>query len=374
LALVLGALAATMALVILMAGPAKAVQQGGPVVLAGIDAEDFGPGGHGPISNYQQLVNDTLSKATNGGSGILVIGGGKVPFDNVTSFWDSIDAGTAESVTYVNGAANIASQDFSSYKMLAVVSDEGQTPFGGLTQAEHDALSARVTDVANFVNSGGGLVGFSSVFPNPYAYIGGLGSVSISNTEYSDITPTPEGAAVGITDALDVCCWHQVFDSYPNFLNVLAHEPISGKAAALGGANVIVEPACTFGEILPPVNDVSNATDAGMSSYKFGSRGVIPAKFQVTCDGDLIDTQAEADAHPMTLTLTKLGSSPDPDAIVENTVTGSANTGDLFRFSGAPDNFYIYNIAVKGLAMGTYQLTISEANGGGSHNEWFTIK
>jgi hypothetical protein len=110
-----------------------------------------------------------------------------------------------------------------------------------------------------------------------------------------------------------------------------------------------------------------------MSAYKYGSRGVIPAKFKATCDNNPIDTQEEADAHPMKLKLTKLGSTPDGDAVVENTETGSANTGDLFRFVDADDH-YIYNVGVKNLAKGTYKLTISEANGGGSHDEWFSIK
>jgi hypothetical protein len=134
----------------------------------------------------------------------------------------------------------------------------------------------------------------------------------------------------------------------------------------------VVSP-CNMGEIAPPVNDVSDADDPGMSAYKFGSRGVIPAKFSAACDGDPIDTQAEADAHPMKLTLIKLGSTPDQDAVVENTVTGSANTGDLFRFDDAADH-YIYNVAVKNLVRGTYKITISEANGGGTHDEWFSVK
>ena len=134
----------------------------------------------------------------------------------------------------------------------------------------------------------------------------------------------------------------------------------------------VVSP-CNIGEIEPPVNNVSSATDQGMSAYKYGSRGVIPAKFKVACDGDPIDTQAEADSHPMKLTLTKLGATPDQDAVVENTVTGSANTGDLFRFDDAADQ-YIYNIGVKNLEKGTYKITISEAHGGATHDEWFSIK
>ena len=126
-------------------------------------------------------------------------------------------------------------------------------------------------------------------------------------------------------------------------------------------------------QIEPPVNDVSSAGDPGMSAYKFGSRGVIPAKFRAACNGDPIDTQAEAEAHPMKLKLTKLGATPDQDAVVENTVTGSANSGDLFRFDDGADH-YIYNIGVKNLASGTYKLTISEVNGGATRDEWFSVK
>lgn len=132
-------------------------------------------------------------------------------------------------------------------------------------------------------------------------------------------------------------------------------------------------PTCTIGEIGRPVNDVSGPNDPGMSAYKFGSRGVIPAKFSAVCDSDPIDTQAEADAHPMKLKLTKLGSTPAEDIVVENTETGSANTGDLFRFDDTADH-YIYNIGVKNLASGTYKITISEANGGAAHDEWFSVK
>ena len=134
-----------------------------------------------------------------------------------------------------------------------------------------------------------------------------------------------------------------------------------------------VSASCSIGEILPPVNDVGSATDEGMSAYKYGSRGVVPAKFRATCDGDPVDTQAEADAHPMTLTLTRLGATSAQDALVEGTQTGSANTGNLFRFDDAADH-YVYNIGVKGLARGNYRITIGEANGGGSHDEWFSIE
>lgn len=150
--------------------------------------------------------------------------------------------------------------------------------------------------------------------------------------------------------------------------------PVALQCDQVAGGHFATSSApCTIGEIKPPVNDVSGATEEGMSSYKRGSRGVIPAKFSAACSGDPIDTQAEADDHPMNLKLTKLASGTASDTVIENTVTGSANTGDLFRFVDADDH-YIYNIGVNNLATGTYRITISEANGGGSHDEWFAIK
>ncbi len=52
---------------------------------------------------------------------------------------------------------------------------------------------------------------------------------------------------------------------------------------------------------------------------------------------------------------------------------GRRQTGDLFRFVDA-DGDYSYNVGLKNLAKGTYKLTISEANSGASHDEWFSIK
>jgi hypothetical protein len=231
--------------------PAPAQGAGGPLVLMGIDAEDCGPGGHGPIGVYESVVNDIMSKTTKPGAGILVIGGGKGE-GGPTAFWDQISTDTGHAVTYVNGEAAIAAADFAPFKMLAVVSDVFNT-CDGLTQAEHNALSARKTTVAAFVNSGGGLLGFSSDFNNPapdagpYDYLTVIGGFSLRSTSYADILPTSDGAAIGITDDLDVCCWHQTFTAFPPFLKVLATHAETGgdgfgEPAALGGAQVIVGP------------------------------------------------------------------------------------------------------------------------------------
>ncbi|MGH2543355.1 MAG: Ig-like domain-containing protein, partial [Ardenticatenaceae bacterium] len=110
-----------------------------------------------------------------------------------------------------------------------------------LTQAENDALGGRRADVAAFVNGGGGLLGFTSDFPNPYPYLADVGTFTFNTgLGYSDITPTPAGLAIGITDALDVCCWHDEYLTFPIFLEVLAVNVDTGNAAAVGGADVFI--------------------------------------------------------------------------------------------------------------------------------------
>lgn len=230
-----------MALFLLPGAPASAAT-GGPVVLMGIDAEDGGVGGHGPIGVYVDVVNSVLGEVSNGGSGILVVGGGKNTSDDVTEFWDAIGGGTSQTVTYVNGDLAIADQSFAGFAMIAIVSSVGETRSGGLTDAESVALNARASDIAGFVNSGGGLFGTSQAeLSAPYGYLGDIGAfTSTVDVSYRNITPTADGTAVGITDALDICCWHDYYDTFPDFLAVLAVDANNDRVAALGGAQVVI--------------------------------------------------------------------------------------------------------------------------------------
>lgn len=228
------------------AAPAAAAA-GGPIILMGIDAEDGGPGAHGPIANYTSITNSVLSNVTNGGSGIVVFGGDTAPCggtSDVQDFWDAIGTATSQTVTYVIGAANVATQSLAGKAVIAVASDVTNTFCGGLTQAEHDALTLRQTDIAAFVNGGGGLIAFTSDFATPYAWIASVGSLTVTTgLNYDNITPTAAGTAIGVTDDLDVFAWHDIYDTYPAFLQVLATEASGGGVAALGGASVIIEPS-----------------------------------------------------------------------------------------------------------------------------------
>lgn len=218
----------------------------GPLVLMGIDAEDGGPGGHGPIAVWENIVGSIINSTTKAGSGVLVIGGGKNITDGVTRYWDTISFDTSIPVTYVNGAAAIATQSFSSFSLLAVSSSIYVTS-GGLTEEENLALNTRKTDIANFVNSGGGLLGFSQGgLTTQYAYLGAIGAFTVTNNLlYGDIAPTAAGLAIGITDALSVNYWHDVYGTFPSFLQILATDNTPsdrgyGRPAAIGGAQVII--------------------------------------------------------------------------------------------------------------------------------------
>ncbi|MDT8325304.1 MAG: T9SS type A sorting domain-containing protein, partial [Bacteroidota bacterium] len=141
---------------------------------------------------------------------------------------------------------------FLGYRMIAVVSDVVNTPSGGLTNAENEALTAKAAAVAAFINGGGGLVGFSSVeLTTPYGYLGSLGTFSFgAPPQQTNITPTTEGLSVGVTNALDGCCWHDSYLTFPGFLDVLAVYPgVTGApAAAIGGQQVIVATNCPYSQ------------------------------------------------------------------------------------------------------------------------------
>ncbi|WP_096271687.1 hypothetical protein [Paucisalibacillus globulus] len=214
---------------------------GGPIVLMGIDAEDYSQGGyHGPISSYATIVSSVLNNVTNDGGGILVIGGGKDRFDDVTRFWNAVSLDINQTVSFANGDG-IANISFSQFALLAIASSITSTPSGGLTQEENKLLVSRKKDIAKFVNTGGGLIGFSQTgLTKPYAYLTNIGKFRVNtNLNYDNITSTPAGRSIGIANSnLDIAIWHDEYVTFPSFLHVLAINNSTGKAAAIGGRSV----------------------------------------------------------------------------------------------------------------------------------------
>lgn len=140
----------------------------------------------------------------------------------------------------------------------------------------------------------------------------------------------------------------------------------------LGYVQVVVA-TCEWGSILPPVNAVGAPDAEELSVWKAGTRGVIPAKFQLSCGSNLIDTQTEAASHPATLSLIKLSNGIGSDSpVTESLETGSANAGNAFRFDDSGD-LYIYNIGVKSLSAGTYKLIITDTASGANRSEYFGL-
>jgi hypothetical protein len=221
----------------------------GPVILMGIDAEDGSPfQGHGDPAIYANVINagilSNIAPPLPIRWGLLVIGGGKSATDDVTFFWNTVGSALGQPVTYVSGAAAIASVPIppTKYAAIVIVSDVFNTPSGGLTQAELDALNARAAAIAAHINSGGGLFALSNCkLSNPYQYLSGVAPITCGIVFQSDVEPTPAGLALGITSTnLDVCCWHDSYLSFPPFLSVLAYYPrVTGQpAAAIGGHQV----------------------------------------------------------------------------------------------------------------------------------------
>jgi hypothetical protein len=104
--------------------------------------------------------------------------------------------------------------------------------------------------------------------------------------------------------------------------------------------------------ILQPINDTRN----GQPTSLFKSGSTIPVKVQVTdCDG----------SYPSNLTLNVsaylIGSNPPTTGVDEAASTVPPTSGTQMRFTGAPDNQYIYNLASKNLAdpTATYNVKVT---------------
>ena len=63
-----------------------------------------------------------------------------------------------------------------------------------------------------------------------------------STGDDENVDVNANGTAAGLSDDLDVCCWHQQFTAWPAFLVPLATYNGSTEVAGLGGAAVVIGP------------------------------------------------------------------------------------------------------------------------------------
>jgi hypothetical protein len=216
----------------------------GPVVLLGIDAEDFNisSGGHGGTDPYVQLIQvGLLNKLSNGWTKALVVGAGKDPNDDVTLFWTKVLDDVGVPYEFVNGKQNILRQGFRGHGIICIANALPQTPYGGLTNEENNALTLRAPEIASFVNGGGGVLGTAQAgLSNPYGYLGPDFFQYNFPAQFQTITPTPAGLSLGITNVFDTCCWHDEYINFPSYFTVLATNDDTGNPCAIGGDQVVL--------------------------------------------------------------------------------------------------------------------------------------
>jgi hypothetical protein len=87
-----------------------------------------------------------------------------------------------------------------------------------------------------------------------------------------------------------------------------------------------------IGNFLQPINM------DGSSRFKLGS--TVPVKFQALCGGTPVSNVVAR------LNVKQSDGSPDP-GVDEAISTAAATTGNLFRWTGSPDNQYIFNLSTK---------------------------
>jgi len=103
-----------------------------------------------------------------------------------------------------------------------------------------------------------------------------------------------------------------------------------------------------YSGVLKPINQ------DGSSEFKLG--GAIPVKFQLADAGGSFITGATARLY-----LAKIENGA-PGREIEAVSAGSANTGNLFRYDAA-DNQYIFNLKTRELSTGAWRLRIAPGDG-----------
>ncbi len=205
----------------------------GKLFISGQDSDD---GGHVSTSFGAQMLNFIGMGNTNGGTGILVLGG----YANTSaSSINSWNAGNAHTLTASSGAAAIALQSFAGFAGILMPSANTQTN-GGISQAELDAINARATDIATFVNTGGNLMAFTQEgLTGSFGWFP-LGALTTSSISTANISQTLALNAAGFSAADSEIAgdlFHNNFTGPSGFfgLQVLARDNDTQEAVILGG-------------------------------------------------------------------------------------------------------------------------------------------
>lgn len=185
--------------------------QAGPVFLTGHDPDFHTQPG---LGNGDNLLAKALSFVTGGTYNdnlsttkfLWVESAISAPAGHVKGYNALDDVGAiAADYDIVNGAGFLTA-NLANYTAIAIASSYG----GTLTRAELDALIARKTDIAAFINGGGGLFASSECYPCGANLLGGatapdlFGFLPITVTSIGaapPFTPTAYGISLGLTAA-----------------------------------------------------------------------------------------------------------------------------------------------------------------------------
>lgn len=312
---------------------------GGPVILMGLDSEEApGSSSHGPPSEHAQMVASILDSVTNGGDGILVLGGDPDSNQDIRSYWETdigSDSRVDEDVTFVNGLEDIRTVDLEGYAMIGIVSSDGEI-WNGLTDSENQALIDRQHDIAEFVNGGGGLLGMTQEdLQNPWDYISEIADLESIETGFSSVDVTQAGQDLGLTQSgMDGwCCYHEAFveDSVPDFLDVLIRnaQQSDRPPAAIGGDSVVIQTAVDLEITTPGVVAAGEFNDLEVRlANRLNEQGEdVRLQLQVTSEAGISEGDAElggdrtlepsGDALTADLTDEPIAFTPDLDTTID---------------------------------------------------------
>lgn len=232
---------------------------GGPIIVAGFDAED----------HDAQTINDHISFCmTNSfiggslgvGDQVLMIGGEDTQMGDLNVNMTSICTTLGFDLTVVLNT-DIDTVDFFDYDIIHIPSSIDRIT-RGITATDHVKLIARSGDIAQFVASGGGLSAFTSPEDNPAAWdwfpYGSLGMIDFGGGSQATLeVEVGFGETIYAADVIDVKPYHNTFDFPINLYGMIPAVTMSIAGAGDSKRTIRISPA----SVTVPARHVGNHAD-----------------------------------------------------------------------------------------------------------------
>lgn len=252
----------------------------GGIFVTGHDP-DFHAFQGGNLLGAQHIIQDGLKFVTNNNVGSVLLvtdltdpgGGYSDPRKGLTAAGITFDV--ADNGSAGGSVKDLHTVNFSSYSAVVVASDFG----GWLRQAELDILTARSSDIFNYLNGGGGLVAFAESGPplpgllthGAFGYLPFLITGAQKNQSEVGNTVTPFGSSLGLTNTdVNGNASHNIF-TRSGGLNVVDNDS-SGQILSLAFFGPL-GPGGPSGAVPEPSSVILLATGmAGLLGYGWTKR------------------------------------------------------------------------------------------------------